>query len=115
MGIDTIFEDIYEKLYQRSQPNFIPLSVQSILVKLRNYGKDKICNDFLARVRIVYYKTLEYFKVWTESFFEFKIFRWLDLKKGVDLQYKNVEKFMLHLLEKKLKSTMQNYMMKLSI
>lgn len=95
-----IFDEVFEVLEERIKENFLPLKCKTMLLKLKKDAKDKICEDFEARVGIVYKATLDYLRKWTKSYEEFRVFEWLNFKEKIEINYASVENTMIFLTNK---------------
>ena len=92
-----ILERILQILRARSEKNVVPHSVRKILNKLRDEGKSTVCDDFEARVHIIYHSTIEYL----EEYFELKVFKWMDFKQDDNLDHDDVQTCVESLFNKK--------------
>ena len=51
-----------------------------------------MCNDFVKNIIDVYKPVKQYLKKWTESSSDFRIFKWLNLRENIRIDYNDVEK-----------------------
>ena len=86
-AIDKLLEVLNEKIKSR----FIPHSTKLILNKLREQCEDKQCDEFIENAVGVYKASKKYLELWTESFSELKVFKWLDFDEDTELEYESIE------------------------
>ncbi len=76
-----ILSNVLSSLKSRQENSFLPLNVSQALIRLKNDGYERECDQFKVAVLDIYERAIEYIEQWLGPFEEFQVFTWLNLKK----------------------------------
>lgn len=95
-----IVDNVLISLRERYNAKFLTLNIKSQLARLRNDGKESMCNNFIDKTMSIYKDTEEYLEKWTQSLSELRTFNWLNFRYNVPVDYNLAEETVAYLKKK---------------